>query len=218
MRHLVRRYIMMSQQGAEHSSISEDDINELKQDISAFRCELIDILQQSGYSVNAYCNAGLGGRKTRQRERRMMKDFDVNTTRDNLVGLWPGQPSHLQRVLISATAPVMIAGRKPATNVSAYAMAALKMKRKKFLSASEKNRGSPYKQIPRIGSDPTRSSSDLQRRTQPGQSQTQIGKVKSTMSESTTDEGVTTQSSDTLEANVESQKEPVAPIVVKEDL
>lgn len=49
---------MMSQQGAEHSSISEDDINELKQDISAFRCELIDILQQSGYNVNAYCNAG----------------------------------------------------------------------------------------------------------------------------------------------------------------
>jgi hypothetical protein len=58
MRHLVRRYIMMSQQSAEHSTVSEDDIDELKQDISAFRCELIDILQQSGYSVNAYCNAG----------------------------------------------------------------------------------------------------------------------------------------------------------------
>jgi len=50
---------MMSQQGSEHSTITEDDINELKQDISAFRCELIDILQQSGYSVNAYCNAGI---------------------------------------------------------------------------------------------------------------------------------------------------------------
>jgi hypothetical protein len=59
MHRLVGRYIMMSQQSAEHNTISEDDINELKQDISAFRCELIDILQQSGYSVNAYCNAGI---------------------------------------------------------------------------------------------------------------------------------------------------------------
>jgi hypothetical protein len=49
---------MKTQQSAEHSSVSEDDINELKQDISAFRCELIDILQQSGYNVNAFCNAG----------------------------------------------------------------------------------------------------------------------------------------------------------------
>jgi hypothetical protein len=49
---------MMSQQSAERNTVCEDDINELKQDISAFRCELIDILQQSGYNVNAYCNAG----------------------------------------------------------------------------------------------------------------------------------------------------------------
>jgi transient receptor potential cation channel subfamily C len=58
MRDLVRRYIMMSQQCAEKRTINEDDINELKQDISALRCELIDILQQSGYNVDAYCNAG----------------------------------------------------------------------------------------------------------------------------------------------------------------
>jgi hypothetical protein len=57
-RHLVRRYIVMSQQSAEHSSVTEDDINELKQDISAYRCELIDILQQSGFNVNASCNMG----------------------------------------------------------------------------------------------------------------------------------------------------------------
>jgi len=48
----------MSQQCAENRTVNEDDINELKQDISALRCELIDILQQSGYSVNAYCSAG----------------------------------------------------------------------------------------------------------------------------------------------------------------
>jgi transient receptor potential cation channel subfamily C len=58
MHDLVTRYITMSQQCAENRTVNEDDINELKQDISALRCELIDILQQSGYSVNACCNAG----------------------------------------------------------------------------------------------------------------------------------------------------------------
>jgi len=58
MHNLVTRYIMMSQLCAENRTVNEDDINELKQDISALRCELVDILQQSGYSVNAYCNAG----------------------------------------------------------------------------------------------------------------------------------------------------------------
>lgn len=58
MHNLVTRYITMSQQCAENKTVNEDDINELKQDISALRCELIDIFQQSGYSVNAYCNAG----------------------------------------------------------------------------------------------------------------------------------------------------------------
>jgi hypothetical protein len=151
----------------------------------------------------------------------MMKDFDVNTTRDNLVGLWHGQPSHLQHVLLSATAPVLLAGSKPATSVSLSAIAALKNKRKKFFSAKQKNRVSRDKQIPQEGSVPTQSSSVLQQRTQPFQqvqSQKQIGMVKGTMSESTTNESVTTQSSDTFEASVESQEEPAAPIVVKEDL
>jgi len=58
MHKLVARYITMCQLCAENRTANEDDINELKQDISALRCELIDILQQSGYSVNAYCNAG----------------------------------------------------------------------------------------------------------------------------------------------------------------
>jgi len=58
MHDLVMRYITMSQQRAENRTVNEDDINELKQDISALRRELIEILQQSGYSVDAYRNAG----------------------------------------------------------------------------------------------------------------------------------------------------------------
>jgi hypothetical protein len=58
MQDLVMRYITMSQQRVENRTVNEDDTNELKQDISALRCQLIEILQQSGYSVDAYCNAG----------------------------------------------------------------------------------------------------------------------------------------------------------------
>jgi hypothetical protein len=151
----------------------------------------------------------------------MMKDFDVNTTHANLAGLWSGQPSHLQRVLVSATAPVLIAGSKPATSLSSSAIAALKKKRKKFFSALQKNKGSPDKQIPRIGSVPAQSSSLLKQETRPfeqGQSQRQIGMVKGTMSESTTNVSITAQSSDTFDASVMSEEELVPPLAVKEDL
>ncbi|PNF44061.1 hypothetical protein B7P43_G16226 [Cryptotermes secundus] len=211
MHRLVGRYIMMSQQSAEHNAVSEDDINELKQDISAFRCELIDILQQSGYTVNAYCNAGLGGRKTRQRERRMMKNFDVIPTREDL--------PHLQHEIVSSTAPVLTAASKPATTMGSSALVALKKKRKKFFAASPKDRGSSNKQILHAGSTPQRSSSVMQQKAQPlqVQSQKQAEIVEGIMSPSTTSESVTTHSSDTFEASVESQEELVSP-TVKEGL
>lgn len=149
-----------------------------------------------------------------------MKDFDVNIKHENLVGLWPDKPSHLQRVLLSAPAPVLIAENKPASSVRFSAIAALKNKHKKYFSATQRNRGSSDKQIPQAGSVQTQSSSVLQQRPQSSrvQSQKQIGMVKGTMSESTTNESVTTQSSDTFEASVESQEEMAAPIVVKEDV
>lgn len=146
-------------------------------------------------------HTGLGGRKTRQRERHMMKDFDVITTHENVVGLWPGKPSHLQHVLTSATAPVLTAGSKPVTSVGSSALVALKKKQKKFFSASRKNRGSPDKQISRVSK---RSSPFVQRATQPFQRvqfQRQRGLVKGTMlSPSTTTESVTSHSSDTMES------------------
>jgi len=110
-------------------------------------------------AVVCYFHTGLGGRKTRQRERYMMKDFDIISTRENLVRLWSGKPPHLKSVLISATAPVMTAGRQPTTNAVSSARMALKKKHKTFVSATQKSTSLSDKQTPRVGSVPTRSSS-----------------------------------------------------------
>ncbi|KAL5280077.1 TRPC1 family protein [Megaselia abdita] len=79
MRNLVRRYVTVEQRKAESQGVTEDDVNEIKQDISAFRCELVEILKNSGMDTNvsAAQNAGSGGKKNRQKERRLMKGFNI---------------------------------------------------------------------------------------------------------------------------------------------
>lgn len=109
--------------------------------------------------VVCYIRTGLGGRKTRQRERHMMKDFDIVSARENLVGLWSGKPPHLKSVLISATAPAMTAGRQPTPSAASSARMALKKKHKTFVSAAHKSTSLSDRQIPQVGSVPRRSSS-----------------------------------------------------------
>ena len=60
MRNLVRRYVTQEQRKAENEGVTEDDVNEIKNDISAFRFELIEILRQSG--MNTSSATGPGGR------------------------------------------------------------------------------------------------------------------------------------------------------------
>ncbi|KAL3880336.1 hypothetical protein ACJMK2_032584 [Sinanodonta woodiana] len=49
MRDLIKRYIMFKQRGPlRGDGVTEDDINELKQDISSFRFELLEILRNNG--------------------------------------------------------------------------------------------------------------------------------------------------------------------------
>jgi hypothetical protein len=110
-------------------------------------------------AIVCYLHTGLGGRKTRQRERHMMKDFDITSTRENLVGLWSGKPLHLKGVLISAVAPAMTVGGQSANNATSSARMAFRKKHKTFVSASQKSISLPDKQIPRVRSVPTRSSS-----------------------------------------------------------
>ena len=49
MRDLIKRYIMQKQRGSQKGEgVTEDDINELKQDVSSFRFELLEILRNNG--------------------------------------------------------------------------------------------------------------------------------------------------------------------------
>jgi len=48
MRLLVRRYITAEQRKRDDFGITEDDVMEIRQDISTLRFELIDILRQNG--------------------------------------------------------------------------------------------------------------------------------------------------------------------------
>ncbi|KAF4523849.1 hypothetical protein B566_EDAN012550 [Ephemera danica] len=79
MRNLVRRYVTVEQRKAESQGVTEDDVNEIKQDISAFRCELIEILKNSGMNTATASGpgGGAGGKKNRQKERRLMKGFNI---------------------------------------------------------------------------------------------------------------------------------------------
>lgn len=70
MRNLVRRYVTVQQRRAECGGVTEDDVNEIKQDVSAFRCELVEILRNSGMNTstaNAGAPGGGGGKKNRQK-------------------------------------------------------------------------------------------------------------------------------------------------------
>lgn len=60
MRNLVRRYVTVEQRKAESQGVTEDDVNEIKQDISAFRCEIVEILRGSGMTINSVSGQGAG--------------------------------------------------------------------------------------------------------------------------------------------------------------
>ena len=94
MRSLVRRYITSEQRTAERQrGVTEDDCNEIKQDISALRFELIEILggrllnnsspvatNLSNFVAGSDSTASLSllGKRGRKRERRLLKGIDFN--------------------------------------------------------------------------------------------------------------------------------------------
>lgn len=51
MRALVWRYVVNSHSVQEMEPVTEDDVHELKSDISSWRCELLDILRRNGMDI-----------------------------------------------------------------------------------------------------------------------------------------------------------------------
>ncbi|CAM4750907.1 unnamed protein product [Rotaria magnacalcarata] len=84
-RELVKRYIMKRQQKDQTEGVTEDDLNEIKQDISAFRFELLEILSTNGFKVQSLKKnpAARVGRKRGKMnlEKTINKNmFDVSTS------------------------------------------------------------------------------------------------------------------------------------------
>ena len=52
LRALVWRYIIQQQRQAEEREVTEDDISEVKNDISSLRCELMEVFGTNGFDVS----------------------------------------------------------------------------------------------------------------------------------------------------------------------
>ena len=78
MRFIIRRYITNEQRKSEDFSITEDDINEVRQDINSFKFELLDILKKNNWVVpNQKRGGGVLGRKSKNMERQIQKGFQI---------------------------------------------------------------------------------------------------------------------------------------------
>ncbi|KAJ0172577.1 hypothetical protein K1T71_011716 [Dendrolimus kikuchii] len=79
MRVLVRRYVTAEQRARDEVGVTEDDVMEIRQDISTLRYELIDILHNNGMKtprINMQ-EATVSGKKGKVMERRILKDFQI---------------------------------------------------------------------------------------------------------------------------------------------
>ncbi|CAB0038807.1 unnamed protein product [Trichogramma brassicae] len=79
MKALVWRYVVHAHSEQESEPVTEDHVSDLKADLSAWRCELLEILQKNGMDTSAASDAEqiMPAKKTRVWERRLMKDFRV---------------------------------------------------------------------------------------------------------------------------------------------
>ncbi|CAG0918283.1 unnamed protein product [Notodromas monacha] len=80
MRALVWRYIIQQQRSAEEREVTEDDISEVKNDISSFRCDMLEVFKSNGFAVDDIMKKESYSvcRKSRIWERRLLKDFHVS--------------------------------------------------------------------------------------------------------------------------------------------
>ncbi|CAF4762491.1 unnamed protein product [Pieris macdunnoughi] len=79
MRVLVRRYVTAEQRARDEVGVTEDDVMEIRQDISTLRFELIDILANNGMKtprINMN-ETTISGKKGKVMERRILKDFQI---------------------------------------------------------------------------------------------------------------------------------------------
>ncbi|XP_063238100.1 transient-receptor-potential-like protein [Bacillus rossius redtenbacheri] len=78
-RSLVWRYVSAKQRQADESAVTEDDINEVKAEVSSMKCELLEVLKDNGMDISSADakEKTILGKKMRMWERRLMKDFHL---------------------------------------------------------------------------------------------------------------------------------------------
>ncbi|KYM93906.1 PREDICTED: transient-receptor-potential-like protein [Cyphomyrmex costatus] len=79
MKALIWRYVVNAHSEHEMEPVTEDDVHELKSDLSSWRCELLDILHKNGMDIGSVDKKEktVLGKKMKVWERRLMKDFQV---------------------------------------------------------------------------------------------------------------------------------------------
>uniref|UniRef100_A0A6P7FQ08 Transient-receptor-potential-like protein isoform X1 n=2 Tax=Diabrotica virgifera virgifera TaxID=50390 RepID=A0A6P7FQ08_DIAVI len=79
MRALVWRYVSAMHRKCDEAMVTEDDVNELKSDISSFRYEILEVLGKNGMDISSAerKEKAILGKKMKVWERRLMKDFKV---------------------------------------------------------------------------------------------------------------------------------------------
>ncbi|XP_060530179.1 transient receptor potential protein [Cylas formicarius] len=79
MRLLVRRYVTAEQRKRDDFRITEDDVMEIRQDISSLRYELINILRNNGMKTPEIKieDTQVSGKKGKTMERRLLQDFHI---------------------------------------------------------------------------------------------------------------------------------------------
>ncbi|UYV75646.1 TRPC1 [Cordylochernes scorpioides] len=88
MRRLVRRYVTFQQKRQEETGVTEDDVNEIKQKISSLRSEVLDVFRSNGMMTSknsSFEKDLLVGRKERIKERRILKDFNIELAEDPIL-------------------------------------------------------------------------------------------------------------------------------------
>lgn len=64
--YIIITAVTAEQKKSEHMGVTEDDVNEIKQDISSFRFELIDILRTNGMNCGKAGTRESGAGRFRQ--------------------------------------------------------------------------------------------------------------------------------------------------------
>lgn len=81
---LVWRYVSAMQRRYDDSAVTEDDINEVKADISAMRYEMLEVFERNGMDISSADKKEKSHLAKRMKvwERRLMKDFQVGAVEE----------------------------------------------------------------------------------------------------------------------------------------